>query len=348
MRILTLNLWHGLAPKGPSNFIHLESSYRRRRREERQIEVLKNTQADLLFFQEVNPLLKRSQNFATELQKQAFTQHDLVGVKVKGLGWPWNLSSGLMTLVSRSLGPRDLGARKLSGSKWSGEMNWLSWQWSESRYAVFVEFQHSHWGRVLAVNCHLHHGLELDEPLKRQIQIMHEQGLLTSNAAADLKERLLQTNLRREQEITKLLDEIELIRERYNLVIMGGDFNFTPDSAAYSHVIQFGFQDLWKEKNRTENGGQTYDETRNQASHIFAKRFPLTIETEDLSFSPKTRQAVVDLLQAHEHRKRRIDYLFVRLNGPELRIKTVDLFAVPGHDDLALSDHFGVVAELEG
>lgn len=346
MRILTLNLWHGLAPTGKSTFTQLESNYRRRRREERQIELLKKTDADLLFFQEVNPLAKRSHELSSLLQKQAFTQHDLVGLKVKGMGWPWNLSSGLTTMVPSGLGPRDLGARKLSGSKWSGELKLLSWQWSESRYAVFIEFLHPAFGRVLAVNCHLHHGLELDEPLKRQIQGLADTQVLTSNAATDLKERLLQTNRRREQEVTRMLDEVEKIRDRYNLVIMGGDFNCAPESTAYGHVVQFGFQDLWKEKNRTENNGQTFDETRNQASHVFAQRFPLTVETEDLSFSPKTRQTVLDMLQTHERRRRRIDYLFARTNGAPLNVKSVELFAVPENDDIALSDHFGILAEL--
>ncbi|MGE0764480.1 MAG: endonuclease/exonuclease/phosphatase family protein [Bdellovibrionales bacterium] len=346
MRVLTLNLWHGLAPTGQSTFAPLESNYRRRRREELQLEALKAANLDLIFLQEVNPLGVRGPELAKNLSTQVFSHHDLVGLKVRGLGWPWNLNSGLATLVPGKYAPRDLGAVKLSGSKWSGEMKWLSWQWSESRYAVVVEFLDSRFGRVLAVNCHLHHGLEMDEPLKRQIQLLADQGILSANAAQDLKERLQQTNHRREQEVTALLDQIEAVRDRYTLILLGGDFNCTPESAAYGHIKQFGFHDLWHEKNQNIRGGFTFDETRNQASHIFTQKFPLTIETEDLSFSPKTKQTVLDLLQGHERRQRRIDYLFARLNGPELRVKSVELFGVPGADDIALSDHFGVLAEL--
>ncbi len=347
MRVLTLNLWHGLAPEALSYFAALESGYRRRRREERQLEAIGQIKADVVFLQEVNPLQERSNLFAQALNSAVFTRHDQVGLKVKGIGWPWNLNSGLATIVDNKFGPRLVRGLKLSGSKWSREAGWLSWQWAESRYALLVEYLDPIFGRVLTVNCHLHHGIEMDETLKDRVESLKEKEMLTANAAVELKERLRTPNLRREYEVQTLLDHLKIVKDRYSLILLGGDFNFTSASRAYQMVREFGFRDLWLEKHGREDEGMTFDKLRNSASHVFNLKFPLTVETEDLSFSPKTRQSVLDLLYDHEQRRRRIDYLFAMTNGTQIKIESIGLMGVPEADEIALSDHFGIVAHVE-
>lgn len=347
MRILTYNLWHGLAPAGRLTFRALEPEFRRRAREQLHLQILSQWQPDLSCLQEVNPISQRPGSLAAVLNQESFVQPDLVGMKWRGLGWPWNLNSGLLTLVNKKWTPKWLAGKKLSGAKWSYESKSIAVQWRETRYSLWVEFFHPTWGRTLAVNLHLHHGLEWDESLERVVKSWHKEGHLSESAAVELKERLESGNRRREQEVAVLLELLEKVTSRYNLVLLGGDFNFSPASATYRRVTEAGFQDLWQLGGRDENDSFTFDSERNHSNHVFTRDFPLGLETSDLSFSPKTWQLMEETLKRHEARRRRIDYLFAKSSGATLKVKTLELVGLPQGDHLAPSDHFGVLAELQ-
>src|SRR5262249_26272061 len=137
-----------------------------------------------------NPIATRMRQWEAALGKPAFAQPDLTGFKLRGRGWPYQLGSGLLTLVNRSWRPRLLAAVKLSGSRWSFESLQLSLQWRETRYALFVECLHPRWGRCLVVNTHLHHGLELTADLEARLNHLGNTGSLTGQARSELRHRL--------------------------------------------------------------------------------------------------------------------------------------------------------------
>lgn len=347
MKILTFNLWHGLAPATAGSFVELEPEVRRLKREELQESIVAGLQADVVLFQEVNPLADRLKRWQSVLNMQGFAQPDLSGLKVKGWGWPPRLNSGLGIFVSKQFAPRWVAGLQLSGGRISFAKVWATLQLSESRYALFIEFLHPQWGRVLVVNCHLHHGLELDESLRGKISKLGEENILTANATSELKDRISGANGRRLQEVRNLLEFIHTRKQRYSLILLGGDLNCSSTSPAMQQISEFGFRDLWLDKHRTEASGYTFDHSRNHANHVLTSQYPLTIETEDLSFSPKTRDVVRGLLQDHERRERRIDYLLAWSSQKSVPVKNIELVGVPDKDHLGPSDHFGVLAEIE-
>lgn len=347
MRILTHNLWHGMAPQGRFQFRALEPEFRRRRREELQRELIAEHDPDVICLQEVNPVDGRAARFETLTGKAPFIQPDLVGVKIHGKGWPLNLNSGLLSLLPKEWGPRKVSHLKLSGARWSVESPLVSLQWAESRYAILVECLHADWGRTLVVNCHLHHGLEMDRQMRMKIQEMADQGLLSATAAAELKDRIQAANERREKEIKALLAHVERIRSRYSLILAAGDFNFTSESQAYSSVREAGFKDLWLEAGGSERDGFSYDGERNRGNHVFTREFPVPLEFDDLTFSPKTRQAIGEAVKSHEGRRRRIDYVFGYSSGRPLAVTSAKLIGIPAPDELGASDHFGVLVDIE-
>lgn len=345
MRIVTLNLWHGLAPSVGYSFRSLEPKFRRRSREVLQEEWLSQLNADVVLLQEVNPVPNRMEDLMRASGRVGFCQPDLAGIKLKGFGWPYNLNSGLVTLTHPSLGARSLGGVQLSGSKgWA--RSWTSWQLSECRYALLVEFAHREWGRGLIVNTHLHHGLEFDGNLQKKVQKLLEDGSITPTAFADLRSRLETADQRRDEEIELLMARLESVKNRYGIILLGGDFNFSPVSAAYNRLKKSGFQDLWTVAGKSEVAAETFDCTRNAASHRFTSLYPMTIESEDLSFSPKVRDSLKRLLREHEARPRRIDYLWAMVGERELKIRDIQLDGIPSADGLSLSDHFAIVADL--
>jgi endonuclease/exonuclease/phosphatase family metal-dependent hydrolase len=347
MRILNYNLWHGLAPQGRIRFRALEPEFRLRQREELQRELIGRLNPDVICFQETNPIDTRAEEFKRLTGKAAFIQPDSVGVKIQGKGWPPRLNSGLVTLLPPGWGPRKICGLKLSGPKWSVESPLFSLQWSESRYAILVEFLHKDWGRTLVVNAHLHHGLELNSQMKARIQEMTDQGLLSPTAAGELKDRIQVANERRQGELKTLTAHLERIRNRYSLILAAGDFNFTAESQAYASMRELGFRDLWFEAGHTDEQGYSYDGELNWGNHVFTREFPIPLEFDDLTFSPKTRQLIGDAVKAHEWRRRRIDFIFAYSAGRPLKVTSAELVGVPARDELGPSDHFGVLVNLE-
>ncbi|MBX3021852.1 MAG: endonuclease/exonuclease/phosphatase family protein [Bdellovibrionales bacterium] len=347
MRFLTFNLWHGLSPTSPVAFEGLEPSERRRLREELQIEVIRQAQPDVCFFQEVNPVVRRAPLIAERLGMDVTYQPDLVGLKLFGLGLPFNLNSGLVIMTSKRFGVKRIEGVSLSRPGLSLVHSWGSWQLKEERFALFSETLLPKWGRVLLVNTHLHHGLESTTEYLDELEKLGRELELSNALMSELKDRLAQGNQRRNQELSVLLRALQRLEKRYEAVVLGGDFNASPASELGQMLREMGFRDVWQESHGSSEPGLTYDHTANQANHKLQSRFPLTMVVEDLSFSTKVKDALMGLARKHENRPRRIDYLWVRSANVELKVKKAEMIGYPNREDLAPSDHFGVIADIE-
>lgn len=346
MRILSFNLWHGMAPRDGWRFEALEPSFRREKRFDLQNEILKATKADVLLLQEVNPVEGRAPSLAKELGCKVFSKSDISGLKLAGYGWPYNLHSGLVTLINPDLLPRELGPIKLSGPRLNFTGRLASIQFAECRYALPVEFVTHLGARVLVVNFHLHHRLEFTAELEKALHALVEDGVMTGAAVSDLKSRLDEGNQRRANEWRVFSEWLDPRRNVFDLILLGGDFNLTPKSQVYAEIAKAGFIDLGLAGNDSE-AHATFDHSRNEANHFFTRQFPLGYEFEDLSFSPKVRERLKELLMVHEGRPRRIDYIW--MGGPlSQNLKgSLQQLGVPGSEsELAPSDHFGLLADL--
>lgn len=345
MRFLTFNLWHGLSPASPIAFEALEPTARRHLREKLQIETLKDLKPDFCFLQELNPVHIRVEALRDVLQMEGQYQPDLVGLKVFGLGVPLNLHSGLAILASEKLGCKPVAAVSLS-RPFNWVRKWASWQLKEERFALFSETMIPGWGKVLLVNTHLHHGLEATPRFLAEFEKIAEAHELNATFLSELKERVNRGNNRRMNEITLLLRTLKQHEKRYSGVVMCGDFNAEAESDIFHPFKEMGFEDAWAEAHGTEPGN-TFDPHANEANHVLQANFPLTLMVEDLTFSSKTKTELLQLARRHENRPRRIDYLWYRSSGKNVRVTRAQLVGKPNAEGMAPSDHFGVCVDLE-
>jgi endonuclease/exonuclease/phosphatase family metal-dependent hydrolase len=335
-----------MVPGGRLGFERLEPAPRIAKRHLAASVAVADAKADIVLFQEVQPLPERAKVWQGILPRlSAYFQPDLCGIKIAGIGWPPSLQSGLVTLVNSKWSPRWVQSFKVSGPPAGIATAGFSLQWAETRYALFVEFLHQDWGRVLCANTHLHHGLELTDPLRSDLKQLQLKGALTEAALVDLKKRIAQADLRRLSEVRQILSRMQKIKGRYNLILLGGDFNFESQSQAYQEIVRFGFKDLWLSPENNDPG-LTFDGARNLSNHEITRRVPLSINVEDLSFSPKSRQLVKDCLHRQEERGRRVDYLFAFSPDVKLTVNSTSLIGIPEQGEIAPSDHFGILAGI--
>ncbi len=346
MRVLSFNLWHGLSPSSPLAFEALEPDARRNLREQLQVEVVKGCNPDFCFFQEVNPVPTRGPQLRDQLGMEGQFQGDLVGLKVLGVGLPFNLHSGLAVLATKKFGLKKVSSLSLSRPNFNWVRMWASWQLKEERFALFCETMVPGIGKVLLINTHLHHGMEVTPEFEAAIDKMVETFELNSSFVSELKGRLRSGDERRRSEIAVLMAAIQKLEKRFSATIVCGDFNATPASDLFHIFKETGFRDAWAEAH-PEDPGSTFDSVGNRANHLLQERFPLSPVLEDLTFSAKTKEHLMGLARAHEKRPRRIDYIWFRANGVGLKVTRAELVGKPNAEGLAPSDHFGVCADIE-
>jgi endonuclease/exonuclease/phosphatase family metal-dependent hydrolase len=345
MRFLSFNIWHGLTPSSLLAFDALEVAGRRKLRQDLQIQTLKEIKPDIAFLQEVNPIVSRSKELARALSMSHCVQPDLVGTKFLGFGFPYNLNSGLAIMSDERWGLKKVRGLSLTRPGSHLVQTFASWQLKEERFALLSEVMVPKWGRVLLVDTHLHHGLESSPEFEKSLLVAADELELSESAMAELQSRLKAATDRRMHEIQVLLDAVRAVENRYEVVVMGGDFNCTPDSPVAELLRSAGFRDAWVEGG--EGPGLTFDGSVNVANHRLQAIFPLTLIVEDLSFSTRVKETLLALARKQERRPRRIDYLWFRSHSLNIEVRRAQMVGLPDENGLAPSDHFGVSADLE-
>ena len=139
-----------------------------------------------------------------------------------------------------------------------------------------------------------------------------------------------------------MLKALEKYQDRYETVILAGDFNASPQSHLWDMVRECGFLDVYP-----QGAELSFDKTRNSDNHNLQKSFPLTLKVGDLPVSNTAKEVLRALAREQESRPRRIDHIWVRNNRAAVKIKEVQLIGLPNCNGLAPSDHFGICADLE-
>lgn len=344
MRVLTYNLWHGLDAKGVLWFGRLEPDARLKRRLRLQSQTLADLKPDLLLVQELNPLAGRLAQLSRRLGMRGFGQVDNSGLKLLA-GPPFNLESGIACLVAKKDFLRKIKAVKLSGDRIASGP--LSFQLRESRYALFCEWDHQTLGRILVANLHLHHGLEYTAKLKTQINSWAKHFTITEEKRIAVDEILNAGDQRRHSEMQKFIDVLSGLQNRYNYTIVGGDFNTTPESSVAKRLDELGFVDCWHHMHpEGSDPGYSFDKDKN-STHKLLSGFALPFSTKSLNLDEPADRALNLLLSEHEARPRRIDYLWIKSRLGQMRVHACKLVGAKSPIELELSDHFGVLAELE-
>lgn len=337
MRVVTWNLWHGLSPTEKWWFEELEPQGRREVRQELQEQVLKDLAADIYLFQEVNPVRHRSRRLAKVLNCEEIHQADSKGLKLFNIGFPLNLNSGLSILHSDKLKCMNVHVTNLSGT--TPLLNdWGSLQWEENRVLLAVMFEAKNGKIITVANTHFHHGLELTEDLKKSLTNLPEE------MKTELLERYSGGDERRKEELEIALLEINRLKNKSDLFIFAGDFNFSPKTANYETLLKSGYVDLWQQL-RGDKEGFTFDSVKNASNHRFQERFRLPIEIDDLTFSSEIRDFLNKTRREADRRPRRIDYMWVN-DSAVSSFDKIELFGFENSAGVAPSDHFGLVADF--
>lgn len=361
LRLATFNVWHGLAGRGPYHgllgFREFESAAERDVRWRKVLRDCAEVDADIFVFQELNPVSERGNELKLALGGEFHGCVDQSGLKLFSRGVPYNLASGLGTLLRGTIRPARTRAdvvrvplkRKLSGGFGrSGEF--LSFHLSEQRYAQFSSVYHEALGRLLIVNTHLHHGFEKFPGLMSLLDQAVLLGKVSQSDVHRLYAFLDEARDRRLSEMDRILEVVNDVGSNHDGIAVCGDFNSVPTSAAAKLLQVHGFRDLYSVANSREKDprlakgadGATWDPILNPRNHLIQQEGGFQFPLPDFG-NPE----LTNVYREFDKLPRRIDFLFARgsfLDTSRLRLKTVKTFGAPDESGVAASDHFGVVA----
>jgi endonuclease/exonuclease/phosphatase family metal-dependent hydrolase len=339
IRIVNLNVWFGLEPRGIFKFTEYEKPARRRLRFLHLATGLKELGPDIIAIQEANKLPGYANRLAAALDYDAVWKAANVGIKLFGLGIPYNFTAGNAVLAPRAYNLRYLGARHLSG--WGLQHKYVSLHCTERRDAVAALLT-IRGRRLIVFNTHTHYSLISNPKWLDVLDDMARQGEISANQKTDILNQIEDAQERREQEITRLLgfvqDSVKV--HNYPYLIMG-DLNTTMDSPALKNLVrELGLQDAYRIKNPTADG-YTWDPSKNANTAYDGSPFrPDGVTPKE---PLKKLAALFDRNEA-----RRIDFIFLSYQFKPDMIQKAELVFTEPRDGIFVSDHFGLEVVLAG
>lgn len=350
--VLTYNVLHGL-DVGRVWVRPGESAENRTKRFERQFQHLARAEPDVVLLQEVNPLPAMAEVYMEGLQRfglqySAVHQADACGIRLgTKFGFVPGLNNGLAVLAKSPLLLRKLTGLKLSGGI-GGCGSIVGFQTGAFRYALIVEVEHPETkAKILVVSLHLHSGIERSAYFTQRILEAKEQGRIENPGDFErLLAALAADQTRRIQEIRTLLQELRRRQEQdaYLAVVIGGDFNFEPDSPEYQELMLAGLRDSHMIA-EPQNELHSYDPTNPLVDSENAT-MPAAL-TRAIQGLPENRQrAIIAEYRKGISQSRRIDFLFT-MPGKRRPLNvcvTQELFGTPTAVSVETgSDHYGVL-----
>ncbi len=250
-----------------------------------------------MLLQEVNPLPEKAEAFVAALktfgsQYTEVHRADASGIRVFGLRVVPGLNNGMADLVKAPLRLRKVAGLKLSGGI-GGCGDFFGLQFGELRYALIAEIENPTSGnKFLAVSLHLHSGIERMAYFIQRVTEAEEHGRIRRGVLQDFVSALEQDQKRRPGEIRVLVAELRrlLAEERDLGVILGGNFNFEPDSPEYRELLAAGLRDTHMIASPS-NDLYSYDAEQNGV-----------VRQKELTIPPSLSQAMANLPEAEQHR----------------------------------------------
>ncbi|CAI4032117.1 Endo/exonuclease/phosphatase domain-containing protein [Nitrospira tepida] len=352
-RVLTYNTLHGL-DVGRLWVRPGESEDDRTARITLQIDDMARVEPDVMLLQEVNPLPRMATAYVDGLRARSLTynevhQVDACGVRpLPGVAVVPGLNNGLVVLAKAPLLVRKLAGLKLSGG-FGLCRDRLGVQFGELRYALIAEVENpaSH-RKLLVVSLHLHSGIERDEYFTQRLLVAQSEGRIQDQASSQqILNALAEDQQQRVQELRTLLAELKRLQAAgsYVGILIGGDFNFEPDSPGYRELQEAGLRDTYTVARRTGEL-HTYDPRLNPVARQEEIELPPTLASVIQRMPEDQQQRIKDGYRRGVSQARRIDFLFMMLADPAhpLGCLRQELFGRPNAVTLgAGSDHFGVL-----
>ncbi len=351
-KVLTYNTLHGLEPSGlivrPS-----ESKDAHQARLDLQFQQLSVIRPDVMLLQEVNPLPEMAEAYVAAMKEFGLTyaqvhQVDACGVRLAPrLAVVPALNNGLAVLAKSPLTVKKLRGIKLSGG-FGGCADSVGMQTGELRYALIAEIENPDTGRrLLAVNLHLHSGIERNAFFIQKINEAVEQGRVRREDFEPIVAAMEKDQERRLGEVRLLIEEIRKSNDAGNYlgVIVGGDFNFEPDDPEYRELQRAGLRDTFT---IASHDGNVYslDPQQNTIAAQGLKEVPSALRAAMERLPESRQQEILSGYQKGISQARRVDFLFLMRNAvsrpdgclrQELIGQPRTVSTMPG------SDHFGVL-----
>jgi endonuclease/exonuclease/phosphatase family metal-dependent hydrolase len=331
MKIATYNVWHGLSGSGLARFGELEPAGRKLRRLELQIKSLSSLELDVLFLQEVNPLMSGSQFYANALGLSEIHQLDQVGVEILGFGFPANLKTGLCTLADYNYRQKKTGGFRLSGPRLGFLSEKFSFQYAEFRYALVSRIFDGD-KSILLVNVHLHHAPGLSSRMSHELNRLVESDQVRSDLAMRVRADMNSAVERRRSEILKVTELIETHSGVGEPVIVAGDFNTSGPELQSLEKLDLVNVTFDRVK------GPTWSPDENHENHAFSSGLELPISDQGDS-------SLRDFIKRCIHTPERLDHIFVSRNHAA-KVKDARRICDESEGGLFGSDHFGLMVEF--
>ena len=336
LSVVTFNLWHGLNPTGAFKFDEYDKPGEKDARLNLFLEQARAVDPDILFLQEVNPVPGMSKRIARELGYDVVFIADNAGMKIGPVGLPVNLRSGLAILAKKGLQLKGLGGKKLSGPFGSCG-RFFSFQFLEFRYvqAAIVIFKNQ---KILLLNTHLHHGLEVTEEFRGIIDQLIKDGKITQGEAQEAIKTGQGASERRRGELSTALK----FAQRFDLqnlpVLFAGDFNASPNAPELVWLRQQnGFYSVTRDDD-PQNLIYTWDPKSNSHT-LLAADFTPANAFEEFIKKHFSKQVVDD--------RRHLDYIFIKDGSVKFEVVDSGLFGDKPKAERMASDHFGIRAILK-
>jgi endonuclease/exonuclease/phosphatase family metal-dependent hydrolase len=351
--VLTYNTLHGLEV-GRYSVRPGESEEEHAARLAIQIKQMTAAAPDLMLLQEVNPLPEAAMAYVDGLKKSGLDydevhQVDACGVRLVGnVAILPGLNNGLVVLAKAPLRIRKLEGLKLSGGM-GGCRDSTGVQFGELRYALIAEIENPVIKKkLLAVSLHLHSGIERDEYFTERIIVGQLQGRIPKEGEAQqILAALAEDRERRIEELRILVKKLRTLQTEghYVGVVIGGDFNFEPDSPEYRALYDAGLRDTYMLARRTGEL-HSYDPTSNPIAQHEEVTLPPALSSIVQAMPEAEQQKILDGYRRGLSTARRIDFIFAMRSGPADPNACLrqELFGQPSPVTLDVgSDHYGVL-----
>jgi endonuclease/exonuclease/phosphatase family metal-dependent hydrolase len=200
----------------------------------------------------------------------------------------------------------------------------------------------------LAVSLHLHSGIERDEYFTERIIVGQLEGRIPREGEAQqILAALEQDRDRRLEELRTLVRELRRLKAEghYAFVVIGGDFNFEPDSPEYRALQDAGLKDTHLLSRHTGEL-HSYDPKNNPIAQHEEVELPPALKSIVQALPEPERQKIVEGYRQGLNKARRIDFIFGMRSGPADPNACLrqELFGQPSPVTLDVgSDHYGVL-----
>lgn len=337
--IVNYNVWSGIDGHGLVKMGEFESFEARSARYKMLVEDLVNTSPDIVGIQEANELPGFARRLGRDIGYNAVWKIANSGLKLFGFGFPINLTEGEAVLAKKKHGITYLGAKRLSGG--GIQRDYLSIHFDEVRSAMAARVIID--GAPLIIfNTHTHYSLLLTDEWIKKVDGFSDSGEITKEERDAIKEKMIKSYERTENDIRELASFIKEITAKYDEpYIVMGDFNATLDIPAFKTMVdELRLLDTYRIVN-PEDPGYTWNVDLN----------PNTVfEGGPYYADKKTLRSPLSRLKAEYTGSvsRRIDFIFLSNHFTPDMVMDAELFLDEPREGLYASDHFGLKVVING